>query len=197
MAVWYLGDDQDNREWLRRGMQMALPTEAEAGLDLKQAHSVQADGDVAWSFAGWLRRTKGLGWTGARFLAVSMLNYWHWAKNSKKGGHTGGKKGGKTKVVASFGPDAGILHDYLDDYCRDFVGIRTVTVVPVIQAFHYFTEYLVARGHLDGVQAGQLQTAARLEFERIWKMVDDSNPVYRIYPTYERLIPGPSFHVEP
>jgi hypothetical protein len=38
---------------------MALPAEVEAGLDLKQAHSVQFDGDVAWSFAGWLRRTRG------------------------------------------------------------------------------------------------------------------------------------------
>ena len=197
MAVGYLTDDQDNREWLRRAVQMALPTELEAGLDLKQAHSVQADGDVAWSFAGWLRRTKGLEWATARFLAISMLNYWYWAENERKGGKTGGKKGGKTKVVESFGPDTGAFRDYLDDYCRDFFGIRTVTVLPAIQAFHVFTEYLVARGHLGDVQAGQLQTAARVEFERIRKLVDDSNPAYRTCPSFERLISGPSFHSEP
>ena len=197
MAVGYLRDDAANREWLRRGMQMALPTETEAGLDLKQAHSARFDGDVAWSFAGWLRRTKDIGWASARFLAEAMLNYWYWAENAKKGGKASGKKGGKTKVVASFGLDAGTLRDYLDDYCRDFFGIRSVTVLSTIQAFHYFTQYLVARGHLAGALASGLQTAAKGEFERIVNWLDDSNPAYRIYPTYERLIPELSLHLEP
>ena len=197
MAVGYLRDDQPNREWLRRGVQMALPTEAEAGLDLKQSHSVQFDGDVAWSFAGWLRRTKGLGWTSARFLAEAMLNYWHWAVNERKIGKTGGKKGGKTQAADSFGLDTGCFRDFLDDYCQDFFGIRTMAVLPAIHAYHYFTEYLVARGHLDGVQASRLQIAATVDFERIRNLVGANDPIYRIYPTCEKLISGPRFHLEP
>jgi hypothetical protein len=200
MAVGYIRDDQDNREWLRRGVLMALPTEAEASLDLNQSHSIQFHGDLAWSFAGWLRRTKRLEWSSARFLGEAMLNYWHWTekKDGNSGGKSGekkkGKKSGKTKAADTFGLGAGCLRDFLSDYCQDFFGIRTAAALPAMQAYHYFTEYLVARGHLGEVQASQLHTDAGAEFECIRGVVGDNNPAYRVHPTYEELISGPRWH---
>jgi len=196
MAVGCLEDNHRNREWLRRAVLMALPTEAESGLDLKQPHSVQFDGDVAWSFAGWLRRTKGLRWASARFLAGIMLDYWHWTENKQKGLKRGRKKGGKTKAAATFSLDAGRLGDFLDNYCRGFFGIRTLTALPAIQSYHYFTEYLVERGHLSDEQASQVRTEATVHFIRVRNLVDVNDPIYQIYPTYEELITGARLHLE-
>lgn len=194
MALGYLRDDRDNRKWLRRVALMALPTEMAAGLDLDQAHSVAFDDDVAWSFAGWLRRTKCLTWSSARFLAEAMLKYWGWLADANGGATRAGRKGskasGKANSRGTFGLDEGRLREYLNECCREFFGIGAYAVLPALQAFHYFTEYLVARSWLDGTRAAQLQGFAERDFEVIRQQVGADTTPFRIYPTYAALIGG-------
>jgi hypothetical protein len=194
MAVGYLRDDADNREWLRHGALMAMPTELEAGLNLDQVHSVSFDGDVAWSFTGWLRRTKGLAWSSARFLAESLIAYWGWLddanKDAARAGGKGSKAAGKVKSRGTFGLDGDCLREFLNDYCWNIFGIRAITAVPALQAYHYFTEYLVARGRLDDTRAAQFQEFSARNFEVIRKHVGADSPPYRLYPTYAELIGG-------
>jgi hypothetical protein len=194
MAVRYLRDDEANREWVRHSVRMALPTEEAANLDLDRPHSIQYDGDVSWSFTGWLTRTKGLRWASARFLAEAMLNYWFWAergmKDAKKAARKNVKRGESKNPLPNFGLKPGRLRKYLDETCISFFGLKTLTALPAIQGFHYFAEYLVAHGYLDDDAAGKLQAAAKADFELIRQACGARDPFCRIYPTFEDFISG-------
>jgi hypothetical protein len=187
MEIEYLEDHEDNREWLRRAVLMASPTEAAATFNLCQPHSTRFDSDLSWDVAGWLHRTKGFGWASARFLTEALINYWYWAEKKRKGGNKGAKR-----EPARFGLKAGRLREYLGECCQDFLGTRTIQALPTIQAFHYFTEYLVARGHLAEGEARKSQTEAAGCYADIRKGVDPCEPAIRIYPTHEALIAGGS-----
>lgn len=135
-----------------------------------------------WSGLALPRR---IGWASARFLTEALLNYWYWAEKKRKGGNKGAKR-----EPARFGLKAGRLREYLGECCRDFIGIRTLQALPTIQAFHYFTEYLVARGRLAEGEAGKSQAEAAGCYADIRKGVDPCDPAIRIYPTHEALIAG-------
>jgi hypothetical protein len=187
MAVGFLIDEEKTREWLRLAVLMASPTEEAATLNLNQPHGTRFDGDLSWNVAGWLHRTKGFGWASARFLTEALLNYWYWAEKKRKGGNKGAKR-----EPARFGLKAGRLREYLGENCRDFLRILTLQALPTIQAFHYFTEYLVARGHLAEGEARKSQAEAAGCYADIRKGVDPCDPAIRIYPTHEALIAGGS-----
>lgn len=189
MPLGYLMDDEPNREWLRRAALMALPTATAAELDLKQPHGGGFDCDVAWAFVGWVHRTRGVSWLSARFLGHALLNYWYRPGSSKKSG----KKGGQRHVAADFRLKPDALRNYLEKCRHGIFGIDALQVVSTLQAFHYFTEYLVARGHLDEVAAGRLQAVAAGSFETFRGLVGRDAPAFLIHPTYEGLIAGQWF----
>jgi hypothetical protein len=189
MAVGFIDDNLENREWLLDGALMALPTELEAALNLNQPPSEKFIPAVGWSFTGWLRRNKGLPWTSARFLAESMLTYWDSRAYGNNGTRTkGSKASGKSSTDCTFGLDEKRLSDYFLGECQEFFGISAITVVPALQALHFFTEYLVARGGIDSTRAAQLQAFAQREFDVIKKEVGENSAPYRIYPTYAALV---------
>jgi hypothetical protein len=170
--------DGANREWLRRAVTLASRSPTEAKLDLKETKNEGFLSDAAWSFTGWTHRTKGLTWASARFLANALLDYWGWKEDKKK------------KASSPFGLNEARLDHYLAQRCRDFIGLKGVRALPTLQAFHYFTEYLVAHGCLSAADAGRLQAAAARFYETIRGAVDPCDPAYRVCPTYAALITG-------
>lgn len=190
IAIGLLKDDAETWEWLRHTVLMASPMAAAAPLDLRQPHGKRFNNDVFWNFIGWMHRTKGFGWTKARFLAVPLLSYWEWAEKKRKGGNKLAKK-----EPARFGLKTDRLREYLWDRCRDFFGIRTMQALPTIQAFHYFTEFLVARGLLGEDEAGKSQAEAAAAFAAIRKVAAPRAPAIHICPTYAALITGRDLRV--
>jgi len=179
-AVGYLDEsDPGNQPALRRQLRLASRSAADAGLDLKKREDEWFLHDVGWNFTGWARRSKGLTWTSARFLASALLDYWGWEDDEKK------------KATSPFGLNATRLDHYLAQRCRDFFCLKGVRPLSTLQAFHYFTEYLVAYGCFSAADAGALQSAVVDFYETIRGAVDPSDPAYHICPTYEALIAGP------
>jgi hypothetical protein len=170
-------NEKHNREWLRRAVRTASRSPAEAGLDLRGTKGDWFHGDVAWSFTGWTHRTKGLTWISARFLANALLDYWGWREEKKKS-------------TGPFGLSETRLDHYLAQVCRSFLHVHGVRALATLQAFHYFTECLVAYGYFSEADAGRLQAAARGLYETIRGGVDACDSAYRLCPTYEALIAG-------
>jgi hypothetical protein len=100
-------------------------------------------------------------------------------------------KGGKEKCGWLLERTLGFLDHYLAQRCRDFFCLKGVRPLSTLQAFHYFTEYLVAYGCFSAADAGALQSAVVDFYETIRGAVDPSDPAYHICPTYEALIAGP------
>jgi hypothetical protein len=175
-AIGWLGESNPGtRDWLSRAVRMASRPNDEVSLDLKGAKNQRFHDDVGWSFAGWAHRTKGLPWSSARFLSITLLNYWEWREERKK-------------PASRFGLDATRLDHYLAQNCRDFIGLDGVGALSTLQAFHYFTDYLVAHGYFSVADAAQLQSAAAGFYQTIRGTVDAGDSAYRICPTYEALI---------
>jgi hypothetical protein len=173
-------DDTDgkSRDWLGRAVKMASCPRAEAGLDLKDTKNEWLHNDVGWNFTGWARRTKGLSWCGARFLAIALLEYWDWGEEGKKSS-------------GPFGLNKTRLDHYLAQGCRSLIGLDGVRALSTLQAFHYFTEYLVAHDYFSAAEAARLQDANAGFYKTIGRAVGPSDPAYRICPTYEMLIAAP------
>jgi hypothetical protein len=118
-----------------------------------------------------------------------MLTYWDSRAYGNNGTRTKVSKArGKSSTGCTFGLDEKRLSDYLLRECQEFFGISAITVVPALQALHFFTEYLVARGGMDSTRAAQLQAFAQREFDVIKKEVGENSAPYRIYPTYAALV---------
>ena len=180
-AVGYLDEsNQGNHEALRRQLRLASRPPTEAGLDVKQRGDEWWFHDIGWSFTGWAHRTKALPWTSARFLADALLDYWRWKDEEQK------------RASDPFGLSETRLDHYLARRCRDLHWPKGVRALSTLQAFHYFTEYLVAHGHLSAADAGGLQSATARSYETIRGAVDACDPAYRICPTYDALIAGPA-----
>jgi hypothetical protein len=178
-AVGFLDETLDsNREWLRRAVRLASRSPSEAGLDLKETNQEWFQSDVGWSFTGWARRHKGLAWSSARFLADALIDYWSWREDKKK-------------PTSVFGLNESRLDRYLAQRCRDWIAISGVRALSTLQAFHYFTEYLVAHNYFSAADAGRLQSAAARYDESIRKAVDSCDAACRICPTYAALIDPP------
>lgn len=176
VAVGWLDEARDgNRESLRRALMMASRSPAEAGLDLRNMKNPWQHHDVAWSFTGWLHRTKGLAWSSTRFLADALEHYWEWHEDGKK-------------PTSAFGLNKARLDHYLAQKCRSFFSLDGVRALSTLQAFHYFTEYLAAHDYFSAVEAGRLQTSAADFYERIGRVVDKSDAGYQFCPTYQALI---------
>lgn len=175
MGHGYLIHDADNRAWFTRAITMSSRSPAAAVEDLKHTRSDWFHNDVAWSFTGWLRRTKALTWTSARFLAEALINYWIWREEGKKS-------------TSPFGLSKERLDHYLAQCCGDFFCLNGVRALSTLQGFHYFTEYLVAHDYFSSADALRLQDAAAAFFEPIRYSVDSSDSGYLICPTYEALI---------
>ena len=178
-AVGYLAKDAQNQEWLRRAVRLASRSHAEARLDLKKSKDRWLQNDAGWSFTGWARQSKGLSWTSARFLANALLDYWGWKDAEEK------------KGASPFGLNVTRLDRYLAQRCRDIFCLKGVRALSTLQAFHYFTEYLVVHDYFSVAEAGRLQSAAAGFFETIRGAVDSSDPAYRLCPTYAALLAGP------
>lgn len=58
----------------------------------------------------------------------------------------------------------------------------------MLQAFHYFADYLVAHEYLSPTDAGSLHSAGARLFETARKAADACDPAYRLFPTYEALV---------
>ncbi len=178
-AVGYTEDSVKTQNWLLRAVTLSSRSAAEARLDLKQSNE-RLHGDTAWNFTGWLRRTKGCNWTRARFLADSMLGYWAWNDGQKK------------RRPSPFGLSESRLDDYLGQRCRDFMGLNGIRVLSTLQAFHYFTEYLLAHDYFSPADASRLQSAATRFYETVHSVAAPSDPAFRLYPTYDALVNGPT-----
>jgi hypothetical protein len=176
-------DDTRNRDWLARMVILSSRSPAEACLDLKDTRNERLHEEVGWSFAGWLRRTKGLTWSSARFLSNALADYWAWREDRKK-------------PTSSYGLSENRLDHYLAQRCRDFICLNGVSALSTLQAFHYLTEYLVAHGYFNTADALQLQAAAGTLYETIRDAVDSCDSGYRICPTYEALIAAPPLVAE-
>ena len=161
-------------EALRTGRREEIP----ACLNLKDTRNERLHEEVGWSFAGWLRRTKGLTWSSARFLANALIDYWAWREDRKK-------------PNSPYGLSEKRLDHYLAQRCRDFIGLNGVSALSTLQAFHYLTEYLVAHDYFNTADALRLQAAAGTLYETIRHAVDSCDSGYRICPTYEALIAAP------
>jgi Protein of unknown function (DUF1186) len=179
-AVGYLEQDSaSNRNWLRRAVRLAAQSPAEAGLDLKRWKNEAFQDEVGWNFTGWVRRSKGLSWTSARFLAHALLNYWGWNDPEEK------------KPARPFGLNEKRLDHYLAQGCRDFIRLKPVQSLSTLQALHYFTEYLVAQGYFNAAEAGRWQSVAARFFETLQDVMDVSDPTSGMFPTYAALVAGP------
>ena len=180
LAVGYLDESNpDNAKCFRRQLRLAFLPPSEAGLDLKKPQEQWFRHDVAWSFTGWARRNKGLPWTSARFLADALQDYWGWKEEKKKG-------------ASPFRLNEAQLDHYLAQRCRNLFWLHGVRAVTTIQAFHYFTDYLVAHGYFDAADARRLQAGGARLFETVRGAVDVCDPAYRICPTYDALIAAPT-----
>ncbi len=180
LAVGYLDESNpDHATWFRRQLRLVSRPPSEAGLDLKKPKDKWFRHDVAWSFTGWARRNKGLTWTSARFLADALLDYWGWKEEKKKG-------------ASPFRLNEAQLDHYLAQRCRDLFWLKGVRAATTIQAFHYFTDYLVAHGYFGAADARLLQAAGARLFEIVRGAVDVCDPAYRICPTYDALIAAPT-----
>ena len=171
-------DELLHREWWQRAVRAASRTPTEAGLDLKKAQNKWFQSNVSWTFTGWVRRTKSLSWSSARFLAIALLDYWAWNDRERKKGQD------------LFGLNETRLEHYLARHCRDLIGLEGLPALSTLQAFHYFTEYLAAHGYFDAAEARELQSAAAGLYETVRGAVDACDPAYRIFPTYEALVAG-------
>jgi hypothetical protein len=171
-------DRPDIREWFQRAVQMGSPSPAEAALDLKARPDDAFHQDVGWSFTGWVRRTRKLPWASARFLALALLDYWNW------------KEEGSKKPARVFGLSSARLDHYLARQCWDFFQFRGVTALSTLQAFHYFTEYLVTRNHINTAEADRLQTACAGLFEEVRKATASTDPALWVCPSYQALLAG-------
>jgi hypothetical protein len=179
-ATGFFDDTEgSNREWLGRAVKMASRSVTEAHLDLKDTKNKWLQNDVGWSFTGWARRTNGLAWSSARFLAIALLDYWAWREKPKK-------------KASPFGLSEDRLDHYLAQCCRSFVGPNSVRALSTLQAFHYFTEYLAAHDYFSGANAARLQTTPARLYETIRDAVDACDCAYWICPTYEALIAAPT-----
>ncbi|HXJ55543.1 MAG TPA: hypothetical protein VNU68_02655, partial [Verrucomicrobiae bacterium] len=96
----------------------------------------------------------------------------------------------KKKLSGPFGLNEKRLDRYLAQRCRIFFYLKGVRAVSTVQAFHYFTQYLVAHDYFSAAEAGRLQSAAKGLFETIRGAVDICDPAYRLCPTYAALIAG-------
>lgn len=175
MVPGYLSDDAANRHWLARAVILSSRSPAEAGLDLNATGYKWLHDDVGWGFAGWLRRTRGLAWSSARLLADALLRYWAWKEERKK-------------PTSPFGLSKERLDHYLAQCCGDFMCINGVRALSTLQAFHYFTDYLVANDCFNPADALRLQAAAASFYETIRSAVDSCDSGYRLCPTYQALI---------
>ena len=187
-AVGYLdADNPENIEWLRRAVWFASRPVLEAGLELKNAAGDWYRNDVAWGFCGWAHRTKGLAWASARFLSTALLDYWEWENPHRK------KPPRKPqKALDPFRLDPTHLDHYLAQRCRGFLYMKGFRVLSILQAFHYFTEFLVAHGYHNAEDAHSLQTTCAKLYEAARCLADACDSGYWICPTYDTLIAVPN-----
>lgn len=174
-----------NRTWLHRAVQLASRSPTEAGVDFKKSKDGCLENDVSWSFTGWVQRSKGLSWTSARFLSDTLLSYWDWRDQKEK------------PIGGPFGLNETRLDGYLTRRSYDICWFKGVTVFSTLQAFHYFTDYLVLHAQLSPAEADRLQSATSGMFELIRGAMDITDPVYRLYPAYAVLIGGPEARRSP
>jgi hypothetical protein len=174
-AVGFLDETKCNRYWLANALKMSSPTTA---LELKIKRNKTLQDEAGWHFTGWLRWTKGLRWSSARFLALAFLNYWAWRE--EHGTATG-----------PFGLNKADLDHYLAKSCRSFFGFEGIPLSSTLQAFHYFTEYLVAQDYFGVADAAALQSAAADLYEAALSHLSATDPVRRICPAYAALIEAP------
>jgi hypothetical protein len=179
LAVGLLeGSVSENRHWMRRQLHLASRSPTEAGLDLKESKDESFYPDVATNFMGWVHRQKKLTWTTARYLGDRLLALWTWkgAKKAKRG--------------SAFRLDTTQLDRYLAQACRDLICVYGVQAMSTLQAFHYFTEYLMAHGGLTAADASSLQSGCARLFETLRGAVDATDPAFSLCPTYDALIAG-------
>lgn len=169
---------RSTREWLAHAVTMSSRTAAEAGLDLKVTGSKWLHADASWNFVGWLRRTRRLAWSSARFLAATLLDYWGWKERG-------------TKVTSPFGLNSNRLDRYLAQCGRSYFGFSGLRTLSTLQAFHYFTEYLVEHRYFCDADASLLQAGAAELYETIRQAIDPSDAALQIYPSYQALVAAP------
>ncbi len=169
---------RSTREWLAHAVIMSSRTAAEAGLDLKDTGSKWLHADTSWNFAGWLHRTRRLAWSSARFLATTLLDYWRW---KEKG----------TKVTSPFGLNSNRLDRYLAQCGRSYFGFSGLRTLSTLQAFHYFTEYLVEHRYFCAADASLLQAGAAELYETVRQAIDPSDAALQIYSSYQALAAAP------
>jgi hypothetical protein len=175
-AGYVKGEEPESQEWLRRAVRLASRSPAEAGLDLKNSKDRWLQHDAGWNFAGWLRRTRGLGWASACFLANALLGYWGWDDGKRN-------KGG-----VPYGLNVTRLNHYIARCCQDSLGPSGLLAFSTLQAFHYFTEYLAVHGYFSDDDARRLQSVASRRFETVRGQLDLADPGYALCPTYAALV---------
>ena len=173
----------DVREWLRRAVAMASPSAAPPNWDLAGTSDRRFQTDLSWHFTGWMRRTKGLTWIGARFLARALLDYLNW--NSKEDRR---KPATKSSRKGFPGLNETGLDSYLAQRCRDIICINGVSAMSTLQAFHGFTEYLAAHDALDASAAVELQSAVERLYALLLEAVDHLDVARSLCPNYAALI---------
>ena len=166
------------REQQARARQVLGVVAKVAAVDLERRFAIEFVEQVAAGAGDLAHRTKGLAWSSARFLAIALLDYWAWREK-------------RTKPASQFGLNETRLDHYLAQSGRSFLGLGSVRVLSTLQAFHYFTEYLVAHDYFSAAEAAPLQSAAAGFYEIIRSAADPCDSAYRICPTYEALISAP------
>jgi len=181
MAVGHLDErDPGTREWLCRAVRLGSRSAPETRCDLQRSDAKWFVSDAAWSFTGWARRTKNLAWSSARFLAEALADYWGWREEGRK------------RPPHPFGLHAPQLDRYLAQRCRGLIALKGVRALSTLQAFHYFTEYLVARAYFGADEAERLQAAGERLFGLVRNMTDPGDCACHLYPTYAALVAGPT-----
>ena len=70
---------------------------------------------------------------------------------------------------------------------RQFIGVSGVTLLAIIQGMVWFAEYLGIATAISAPEAERIQLDCRQLFEAGRKVVDPTDPAYRICPTFEQL----------
>ena len=158
-----------NTGWLCDGLKACVKL-PQAGL--RGNLSDLAQRRLGLNFVSHLRRARLVPWVQGFLLNDLLQGYFYWCRREKIPWLRLQKKDIEAFAVSQ---------------SRQFIGVSGVTLLAIIQGMVWFAEYLGIATAISAPEAERIQLDCRQLFEAGRKVVDPTDPAYRICPTFEQL----------